>query len=245
MERYLASTVAVIRRLLDAVLIALIVVVLGGVVLGKLVPLTGRETIVIGGRSMEPTIPLGSAVVIEPVDAGTLAPGDIVSLKAGPENTLFTHRIVAVIDQPDGRWVRTKGDANADEDPTPVPATAIVGRTDLVVPLAGYLIALLSIPSGVLFLIGLAASLMAGAWLLESVEPAPQRARSNGPGSTVQPVPGEPIAARPIAQPQSGELARWFARPTIPEQLARSRETRARRERWAPTTLRRDRRPRA
>ena len=35
--------------LLDALLLALIVVVLGGVVLGKLVPLTGRQTIVIGG----------------------------------------------------------------------------------------------------------------------------------------------------------------------------------------------------
>ena len=245
MERYLASAVTVIRRLLDAVLIALILVVLSGVILGKLVPLTGRETLVISGRSMEPTIPLGSAVVIAPVDARSLAVGDIVSLKAGPQNSLFTHRIVAVVDRPDGRWVQTKGDANAAQDPTLVPATAIVGRTQAVIPLAGYLIALLSIPTGVLFLIGLAATLMAGAWLLESVEPQPLDVRSDGPGTGSRRVPGEPIAARRLAPRRVDEPVRSFARPTIPVQLARSRETRARRERWTLNALRRDHRPRA
>jgi len=137
MERNLGRTVGALRRLLDALLIALILVVLVGVVLGKLVPLTGRETIVIGGRSMEPTLPLGSAVVNGRADPATLAAGQIVSLKAGPQNTLYTHRIVAVIDRPDGRWVQTKGDANPEEDPTLVPASAIVGRTEFIVPLAG------------------------------------------------------------------------------------------------------------
>ena len=117
MERTLGHATGIIRRVLDALLLALIVVVLGGVVLGKLVPLTGRQTIVIGGASMEPAVPLGAAVIIKPVDGGALIVGDIVSLKAGPQNTLYTHRIVAVIDRPDGRWVQTKGDANADQDP--------------------------------------------------------------------------------------------------------------------------------
>src|SRR5258705_99905 len=169
MERNLGRATGIIRRILDALLLALIVVVLSGVVLGKLVPLTGRQTIVIGGGSMEPAVPLRSAVIIRSVDAGELAAGDIVSLKAGPQNTLYTHRIVAVIDRPDGRWVQTKGDANADQDPNPVHASAIVGRTEIVIPLAGYLIALLSIPAGVVFLVGLAASLLAGARLLESL----------------------------------------------------------------------------
>jgi signal peptidase len=245
MERNLGRAIGIIRRVLDALLLALIIVVLGGVVLGKLVPLTGRQTIVIGGGSMEPAVPLGSAVIIRPVDAAQLAVGDIVSLKAGPQNTLYTHRIVAVIDRPDGRWVQTKGDANVDQDPTLVHASAIVGRTELVIPLAGYLIALLSIPSGVFFLVGLAASLLAGAWLLESLESEPVMKGSARPLSSGRPIAGEPIAARPVApKPSSGTAGAGFApRPSIPEQLARSRETRVRRARWNSAFPFRDHRP--
>ena len=244
MEMTLGRATGIIRRVLDALLLALIVVVLGGVVLGKLVPLTGRQTIVIGGGSMEPAVPLGSAVIIKPVDVAALTVGDIVSLKAGPQNALYTHRIVAVIDRPDGRWVQTKGDANADQDPTLVHASAIVGRAEMVIPLAGYLIVLLSIPAGVLFLIGLAASLLAGAWLLESLEPE-WVAKGTARPLPRRPLSGEPIAARPGApKPVTGPAGAGFAaRPTIPEQLARSRETRVRRARWSSAFPRRDHRP--
>ena len=255
MERNLGRTVRALRRLLDALLIALILVVLVGVVLGKLVPLTGRETIVIGGRSMEPTLPLGSAVVNGRADPATLAAGQIVSLKAGPQNTLYTHRIVAVIDRPDGRWVQTKGDANPEEDPTLVPASAIVGRTEFIVPLAGYLIALLSMPAGVMFIIGLAASLLAGAWLLESVESDGSRPRQAAALPTERPRSGEPMAVRPARlqlatgapNPLSATAASaaFHGRPTVAEQLARSRATRVRRNRWGATFPPRDDRPRA
>jgi signal peptidase len=245
MERKLGRAVGIVRRVLDALLLALIVVVLGGVVLGKLVPLTGRQTIVIGGGSMEPAVPLGSAVIIRPVAAGELAAGDIVSLKAGPQNTLYTHRIVSVIDRPDGRWVQTKGDANADQDPTLVHASAIVGRAEMVIPLAGYLIALLSIPAGVFFLVGLAASLLAGAWLLESLEPEVVVKGSVRPLSSGSPIAGEPIAVRTVLLKPSRSVAgpAFAPRPTIPEQLARSRETRVRRARWNSAFPFRDHRP--
>jgi signal peptidase len=118
---------------------------------------------------MEPAVPLGAAVVIQPVDPATLAAGDVVSFRAGPLNALFTHRIVAVVDRPDGRWLRTKGDANGEDDPTLVPVGGVVGRAEAVVPLAGYLIVLLSVPTGVVFVIGLLATLLAAGWLLESL----------------------------------------------------------------------------
>src|SRR6478736_4135120 len=110
--RTLSRTTVIVRRVLDAVLIALILVVLFGVILGKVVPLTGRQTIIIGGESMEPAIHIGPAIIVAPVAAADL----------------------------------------------------------LASPLAGYLIALLSIPAGVLFLIGLAATLLAAVWRLESLE---------------------------------------------------------------------------
>ena len=132
--RILSRATAVVRRVLDAVLIALILVVVFGVILGKVVPLTGRQTIIIGGSSMEPAIGVGSAIIVAPVAAADLHVGDVVSLRAGDDRSLFTHRIVRIVDQPDGRWVQTKGDANDTPDPTLTHASAIEGRVQLADP---------------------------------------------------------------------------------------------------------------
>jgi signal peptidase len=193
--RILAAATAGLRRFLDLLLIGLVVIVLVGILLAKLVPLTGRQTIIVGGASMEPAIGLGAAIVIRPVPPEALAVGDVVTLHAGEKSAIYTHRIIEVVDRPDGRWIRTQGDANAPPDPTLIHSSAIVGRTELAIPLVGYLLARLSIPSGVLFLVGLAATLLASAWLLESLEL--ERATV-----TMTLVPGtdrgkgEPIAAR-------------------------------------------------
>jgi signal peptidase I len=234
--RTLSSGTVIVRRFLDAVLIALILVVLFGVILGKVVPLTGRQTIIIGGQSMEPAIHIGSAIIVAPVGAAELRVGDVVSLRAGDDNALFTHRIVEVVDRPDGRWIRTKGDANASPDPTLVHASAVVGRVQLAIPLAGYLIALLSIPTGVLFLIGLAATLLAAVWLLESLElDSLDRGRAQDV-PTLGPGLGEPLSARSsAARALAVEGGFGHVRLTIAEQIALSRATRERRDRWQAT----------
>lgn len=226
--RILAGATAALRRIVDLGLAFLIIVVLFAIVLGKGAPLVGRQTIVIGGGSMEPALGLGSAIVVAPVDPAALAVGDIVSMRVGPEQTTFTHRIVAVVDRADGRWIRTKGDANATPDPTLVPASAIIGRVELALPYAGYLLALLSLPMGVMFVLGLAATLLAVAWLLESLELEPRPARhaataAGQPARTFQPIDagepagpvalhpeppqGEPIAARSMPIPVAGASA--------------------------------------
>src|SRR5262245_4474256 len=202
--RILASSTVWLRRIVDIALIALIVVVLSGVALGKLVPLTGRQTVVIGGGSMSPAIPLGSAVVIASVDPASLARGDVVSLQVSDQKATFTHRIVDVVDRPDGRWIRTKGDANAAPDPTLVPASAVIGRVEVAIPLMGYLIALLSLPVGVLFVVGLAATLLAIAWLLESLEPAPIAPRASALAA------GGADASAPPSPSRRGPVPAWF-----------------------------------
>ena len=271
--RILASATTALRRIVDIGLVALILIVLAGVILGKGAPLIGRQSIVIGGGSMEPAIGLGAAIVVKPVDPASLAVGDVVSMQVGPDRTTYTHRIVAVVDRADGRWIRTKGDANAEPDPTLVPASAIIGRVELVVPLAGYLLTLLSLPVGVIFVLGLAATLLAIAWLLESLETDSRPARRREAAAPDVPAPaeperlprgafelemtrGEPIAARParIAL-ASGFAQAWpsgatfatsgapdvalaagsaadLARPTVRQQLDRSREVHRRRARW-------------
>ena len=234
--RILASATVALRRIVDIGLVALILVVLAGIVIGKGAPLVGRQSIIIGGGSMEPALGLGSAIVVKPVAAAELAVGDIVSLRVGPDRTTYTHRIVAVVDRSDGRWIRTKGDANADPDPSLVPATAVIGRVELVVPLFGYLLALLSLPLGVMFVIGLAATLLAIAWLLESLEPEPRPTRRSAAGPAIGPGAGEPsgasraapslglgepIPARPNRAPAAGGVgAGWTASSMFSSPLA-------------------------
>jgi signal peptidase I len=256
--KILSAATVWLRRIVDIALITLILVVLAGVVLGKIVPLTGRETLAIGGRSMEPAIPIGAAVVVVPVDPANLAPGDVVSMRVAEANAIFTHRIEAVVDRPDGRYVRTKGDANPDADPTLVKASAIIGRVELSIPYMGYLLALLSIPTGVIFVVGLVATLLAIAWLLESLEPipgpdrrravvpstgaatagAPSAGGSSGPAlpplPVLRPAPG-PLVLALVAPGTRTPLVRdpaGRARPSAREQIARSRSARDRRLRW-------------
>ena len=249
--RILAGATTFVRRVVDLLLLGLIVVVLVAVALGRGAPLVGRESIVIGGGSMEPAIPLGAAIVVGPVDPASLAVGDVVSLNVGESHTTFTHRVVAVVDRADGRWIRTKGDANAEPDPTLVPARDVIGRVEIALPYFGYLLTLLSLPVGVIFVLGLAATLLAIAWLLESLEPdkvVVTRISSEGAGADLAASCGEPISARPsrIALPRTGLTAAFsassgpsipsipssVARPSVRDQIARGRERRERSARW-------------
>ena len=143
----LAARVA--RRTLDVLLVLLIGLVLVALVIARLVPvLTGGQAFVVGGGSMEPSIPLGSAIVAVPVDPADLAVDDVVSLRVGPERAVFTHRITRLVTRDDGLWLATWGDGNEDPDPSLVPASAVIGRVDHFVPYAGFLIALLGSLSG-------------------------------------------------------------------------------------------------
>jgi len=249
--KIVTGAVTAVRRIVDLALIGIIVVVLFGLMLGKIVPLTGHQTIIIGGGSMQPAIGLGSAIVIGQIRPDDLVVGDVVSLQIGADRATFTHRITTIVQRSDGIWVRTKGDANADPDPTLVPATAILGRVEWAIPYAGYLMALLSAPVGVIFVLGLAAALLAIAWLLESVESDTERVVDASDIAST-PAGGEPIAARPpspafrpptlplrtvaTAGPAGIHAAiRPFAaiaRRTSPERLARTGEVRALRLRW-------------
>ena len=188
------------RMTLDVLLIVLIVCVLGIVVLARIMPaVTGGTTFVVGGPSMEPSIALGSAVHVVPVEASELRAGDVISLQAGMKNAVFTHRIVRVVNLPEGMYVETRGDANTGPDPSLVPMEDILGRVTVSIPLAGFGIALLSSYQGVMFLIAFGLVLLAGAWLLETVEDeqheAMRRAARQALTTFAPEAPSEPQAA--------------------------------------------------
>ena len=166
----MGRSAAMLRRVVDAALVALIALALIGVFFARMLPMLGPTTLVMRGPSMAPAIPAGAVVVAAPVDPAALRVGDVVSIKVGPQRAIFTHRVVRVVPRQGETWIETKGDANANPDPAIVPASSVIGRVDLAMPVVGYLIVLLSSLSGVLLLVGLAATLWVGAWLLETIE---------------------------------------------------------------------------
>ena len=179
--------IRLVRRGIDAAVVVLVGLVLLGVFLGRGLPLVGRPTLIVAGPSMEPSLPMGSAAVIEPILAGGPVVGDVVEVRVGPASAIFTHRVTRTLELDGQPYIETKGDANLAPDPATVPTSSVVGRVAWSIPYAGYLLALLSIPAGVVFVIGLGLSLIVLADLLDALEPRKPRpvrlaARSAGSG---------------------------------------------------------------
>ena len=198
MSLVIAAT-AIFRRMLDLALLALILIVLTALVVARLIPaVTGGPTFVVGGGSMEPTIPLGSVVVDTPVKAADLAVGDVVSIKVGAAQAVFTHRITRLVTRDGALWIQTKGDANNTEDPSIVPATTVLGRVSVTIPGLGYVVQLMATMAGVAFLMSLGMLTLLGAWLLEILEEDQRTAWSRRrvpAGAMAVDVAAEPAAA--------------------------------------------------
>lgn len=90
---------------------------------------------VITSGSMSPLIGTGDIVLLRDTGTDALAPGTVIAFDdpARP-GTQTLHRIVDV--HPDGSY-RTKGDANAVPDSTPVPPDRITGAGALLIPYVG------------------------------------------------------------------------------------------------------------
>lgn len=184
----MAGIIRTIRQFLELLLVLLVLTVVFTMVLGRGAALTGRTTLIVSGPSMEPTVKRGSAIVIEPTQPGALAVGDVITIRVGSEQAVFTHRIVRLAERPDGLWLETKGDANELPDPSLVPASAVMGRVVLAVPAVGYLLAALSSLAGIGLVAGMAGLLLSLLWALESLEVAhPRVAR---PVGATRPSPG-------------------------------------------------------
>jgi signal peptidase I len=165
----MGTAIRTIRRLLDAALVLLVLAVLALVLAANIGPRFGHEMVVIRGSSMTPAIPLGSVIDLVHVDPADLRPGDVVTLKE-PAGAVITHRITRIVVLPDGLYIETKGDANEDVDTPVQPVSVVTGRVAASVPFLGFLMFLLSVPSGVLSVFSLAVTMLLMIWLLEDFE---------------------------------------------------------------------------
>ena len=137
----------------------LILVAIVAICIPMTVPrLMGYEVYVVVSGSMEPAIPVGSALYVEAVRPEEVGPGDVVAFY--DRGAVITHRVVEnhVVE---GEFI-TKGDANAENDMEPVAYGALIGRMGLQVPFLGSVMAVCSGTKGKIYL----ASAVLGAVLL-------------------------------------------------------------------------------
>ena len=146
--------------------------------------------VVVAGESMAPALPRGSLIQPRPVDPDEVRPGDVVTVRAN-NGVLVTHRVVRVAELPAGLHLELRGDANSTPDPVLVPVESVVGRIELVVPLAGFVVAMLASLTGLLSIASLLGAALLAVWLLEDLEAA----WSAPSGESPAPLPGRHHAA--------------------------------------------------
>ena len=156
--------ITALRRALTAVWAAMVVSLICLAAWSNLASL-----VVITGGSMTPAVPAGAVVAPTSVNASKIVAGDILTV-AADNGVILTHRVARVLDLPEGRFFELKGDANVTPDAGLVPARAVSGRVDSYLPYAGFVLALLSVPSGLVFILAALGMLLVGIWLLEEAE---------------------------------------------------------------------------
>lgn len=154
-----------VRRFLEIGLAAYIVVVVGLAAAAKAAPEMGFGLYAVRSASMTPAIGVGDLVVAERVDPGRIGPGDVITFTAGKGATV-THRVVAVSSNGDGLVFTTRGDANPFPDPLASTAAQVRGRVAWAVPALGFLLAMATVPMGVLALLSIDATLLTAVWIL-------------------------------------------------------------------------------
>jgi signal peptidase len=121
------------------VLLAFALLVVGSLAVVAVLPrATHGSALTVLTGSMTPGIPVGSVVLVRPVDPGTLQVGDVATYQREPGKPEYiTHRILRIDSSTTPTSFVFKGDANRGADLDPVSANAIRGKVWFHVPYLG------------------------------------------------------------------------------------------------------------
>ncbi len=137
-----------------------------------------REMYVVRGGSMEPAVPIGAVAIVYDTPAPAVRVGDVITFQTA-NGVVVTHRVVD-ISTADGLAFRTKGDASPATDAVVVPADAVIGSVEYVVPGLGMLVVLLGSTLGAVATLGLLGGLLLTIFFVDdlavAVRRSPQRA---------------------------------------------------------------------
>lgn len=109
--------------------------------------LMGYEIYEVVSGSMEPEIPVGSAIYVKAAEPETIVEGDVIVYSR--DGSAVTHRVE------ENRYVEgefiTKGDANSEEDVEPVGYDSLIGKVERHIPALGIIMSLLAGNTGKLY----------------------------------------------------------------------------------------------
>lgn len=159
----------VIRRMLEVALAFFVVGVVGLAVVAQAAPAAGYGLYAVRSASMAPAVRVGDLVVEQRVEPEVIAVGDVITLETGT-GAMVTHRVATVTPNDAGPVFTTKGDANASPDPVATLSSQVRGRVAWDVPLLGFLLAMVTMPSGVLALLSVGGALLVAIWLLDELQ---------------------------------------------------------------------------
>lgn len=96
----------------------------------------GMRCCAVISASMEPAIPVGALVLVEPIAFDEIQEQDVLTFTSRDGRDFFTHRVVQIDET--YRLLYTKGDANNHQDPLPASYEYVVGRVVKTIPGLGY-----------------------------------------------------------------------------------------------------------
>lgn len=116
----------------------------------------GHQLYIVLSGSMSPAIETGSLILVKPAEPEDIQHGDVITFRGGiSSSSITTHRVTG-IEQKEGLFFRTKGDANEVEDPLPVNAERLIGKVIFSIPYAGYVFSYARTQNGVVIILVLA-----------------------------------------------------------------------------------------
>ncbi len=160
-----------VRRGLEAALIVMVLGVVGLAAAAQVAPLVDGGLYAVRSSSMVPALGVGDLVVVQAVNPEAIRVGEVITIRLASGATM-THRVAAVTETDDGPLFKTSGDANGGPDAVYARADQVVGRLAWHVPWLGFLLAMVTMPSGLAALFSVGVTLLTAVWLLDEVEAA-------------------------------------------------------------------------
>ena len=119
------------------ILLSIVLVIIAGAIAFIAIPYFGNQALIVRSGSMEPTIGVGSIVVVRPSNY-LYGVGDIIAFRSEKNSkTNITHRVVSIERSGNQVTYKTKGDANEEADGWTVPQENILGKSYFILPAFG------------------------------------------------------------------------------------------------------------
>lgn len=152
-----------LKKIWDTVTTVLVVLVVIFAIFLMGSRLVGLQVFNVISGSMEPTYSVGDLLYVKEVDPDSVKVGDPITFVLNEDLVVATHRVVGI--DSENRRFTTKGDANENEDASPVHFNNLVGVPVFSVPMLGYVSAFIQKPPGMYYAIAFGIVLLAAVFL--------------------------------------------------------------------------------